>query len=161
MNEAFPADPFPAYNTRMNRYPDFFVAPMRQELVSLGIKELHTPDEVDAAVTGTPGTLMVVVNSVCGCAAGKARPGLALALRHGARPDVMTTVFAGFDLEATARARTYFTGQPPSSPSIALFRGGKLVYMLGRSQIENRDALQIATELTTAFDKFCAAPSPA
>ena len=145
----------------MNRYPEFFVAPMRQELVSLGIQELHTPEEVDAAVTGTPGTLMVVVNSVCGCAAGKARPGLALALRHGAKPDVSASVFAGFDIEATARARSYFTGQPPSSPSIALFRGGKLVYMLGRSQIENRDALQIATELTTAFNSFCAATSPA
>ena len=145
----------------MMRYPDFFVAPMRQELTRLGIQELHTPEEVDRAVTGTPGTLMMVVNSVCGCAAGKARPGIALALGHAVRPDVVTTVFAGFDLEATERARSYFTGQPPSSPSIALFRRGELVYMLGRGQIENRDALQISAELTTAFDKFCAAASPA
>ena len=143
------------------RYPDFFVAPMRQELTRLGIQELHTPDEVDAAVTGTPGTLMVIVNSVCGCAAGKARPGIALALRHALKPDVVTTVFAGFDVEATERARSYFTGQPHSSPAVALLRGGKLIYMLGRSQIENRDAPQIATELTAAFDKFCAAASPA
>jgi len=142
-------------------YPEFFVAPMRQELVSLGFRELRTASEVDAAVTGTPGTLMVVVNSVCGCAAGKARPGIALALRHGARPDVMTTVFAGFDLEATERARSYFTGVGPSSPSIALLRDGKLVYMLERHQIENRNALEIANELTAAFDRFCGAPTNA
>jgi len=142
-------------------YPEFFVAPMRQELVSLGFQELRTAAEVDAAVAGTPGTLMVVVNSVCGCAAGKARPGIALALRHGARPDVMTTVFAGFDLEASERARSYFTGFGPSSPSIALLRDGKLVYMLERHQIENRDALQIANELTSAFEKFCGTPAGA
>ena len=151
----------PGYNIGMNRYPDFFVAPMRQELTRLGVQELHTPAEVDAAVTGTPGTLMVIVNSVCGCAAGKARPGIALALGHSVKPDVVSTVFAGFDVEATERARSYFTGHPPSSPSVGLFRGGKLVYMLGRSQIENRDALQIAAELTEAFDKFCATTSPA
>jgi len=136
-------------------YPDFFVAPMRQELVDLGVKELRTPADVDAAVAGTPGTLMIVVNSVCGCAAGKARPGLALALRHGARPDAMTSVFAGFDIDATERARAYFTGRFPSSPAIALLQNGKLVYMLERSQIETRDALSIASELTSAFDRFC------
>src|SRR4051812_49835696 len=97
-------------------YPEFFVAPMRQELRDLGIRELRTAEEVDAAIANTPGTLMLVVNSVCGCAAGKARPGIALALRHGARPDAMTSVFAGFDLEATDRARTYFAGYAPSSP---------------------------------------------
>ena len=143
------------------RYPDFFVAPMRQELTSLGLQELRTPEDVDAAVANAPGTLMIVVNSVCGCAAGKARPGLALALRRGARPSVMTSVFAGFDVEATDRARSYFTGYRPSSPSIALLQNGKLVYMLERSSIENRDASAIAQELTSAFDKFCASPAVA
>ena len=103
---------------------------------------------------------MIVVNSVCGCAAGKARPGVALALRHANRPDVVATVFAGFDEEATARARGYFTGYRPSSPSIALLQNGSLVYMLERSQIENRDATAIAAELTTAFDRFCRPPPP-
>ena len=142
-------------------YPDFFVAPMREELNALGIRELRTPDEVDAAVANTRGTLMIVVNSVCGCAAGKARPGIALALRHGARPDAMASVFAGFDVAATDRAREYFTGYPPSSPSIALLRDGELVYMLQRSDIESRDALAIASELTAAFEKFCTAPTTA
>ena len=139
-------------------YPEFFVAPMRKELTDLGIKELRTPAEVDAAVTNTPGTLMIVVNSVCGCAAGKARPGVAMALRHDSRPDVIATVFAGADVEATDRARQYFSGYRPSSPSIALMRDGQVVYMLERSQIENRDAVSIASELTAAFEKFCAAP---
>jgi Protein of unknown function (DUF1094). len=142
-------------------YPEFFVAPMRQELTDLGIQELRTPDEVDAAVTGTAGTLMIVVNSVCGCAAGKARPGIALALRSGVKPSVVATVFAGADVEATDRARHYFTGYRPSSPSIALMRDGQVVYMLERSQIENRDALSIASELTAAFEKFCATPTTA
>ncbi len=136
-------------------YPEFFVAPMREELTSLGVQELRTPGEVDAAIANTTGTLMIVVNSVCGCAAGKARPGLALALRNGVRPDRVASVFAGFDSDATDRARSYFTGYAPSSPSIALFRNGKLAYMLERSQIENRDALAIAAELKTAFDTFC------
>ena len=138
-------------------YPEFFVAPMRDELLQLGIEELRTPAAVDAAITSDPGTVMVVVNSVCGCAAGKARPGLALALRHGARPDRMTSVFAGFDVEATAQARGYFKGVMPSSPSIALLRGGQLVYILERRDIEVRSAQQIAEELRTAFDKFCGA----
>ena len=142
-------------------YPEFFVAPMRQELTDLGIQELRTPDEVDAAVTGTAGTLMIVVNSVCGCAAGKARPGIALALRSGVKPNVVATVFAGADVEATDRARHYFTGYRPSSPSIALMRDGQVVYLLERSQIENRDALSIASELTAAFEKFCATPTTA
>jgi putative YphP/YqiW family bacilliredoxin len=142
-------------------YPEFFVAPMRKELTDLGIKELRTPADVDAAVKDTAGTLMIVVNSVCGCAAGKARPGVAMALRHHARPDVVATVFAGADMEATDRARDYFTGYRPSSPSVALLRGGKVVYMLERMQIENRDASAIAQDLTAAFDRFCAAPTTA
>jgi putative YphP/YqiW family bacilliredoxin len=142
-------------------YPEFFVAPMRQELVDLGVRELRTPADVDAAIAGTPGTLMIVVNSICGCAAGKARPGLALALRHGARPDTLASVFAGFDVDATERARAYFTGRFPSSPAIALLQNGKLVYMLERSEIETRDAIGIASELTSAFDRFCASTARA
>ena len=137
-------------------YPEFFVAPMREELTRLGVKELRTANDVDDAVTKTPGTLMVVVNSVCGCAAGKARPGVALALQHEAKPDVVATVFAGADIEATARARGYFAGYPPSSPSIALLRDGKLLYMMERHQIENQEAHVIARDLTAAFDRFCA-----
>jgi putative YphP/YqiW family bacilliredoxin len=139
-------------------YPETFVAPMRRELTDLGVRELRTPAEVDSAVTGTAGTLMIVVNSVCGCAAGKARPGIALALRNSVKPAVVATVFAGADVDATDRARQYFTGYRPSSPSIALMRDGQVVYMLERSQIENRDALSIASDLTAAFEKFCATP---
>ena len=128
---------------------------MRQELTQLGIQELRTAADVDAAVTAGPGTLMVVVNSVCGCAAGKARPGIALALRHANKPDRVATVFAGADIDATERARGYFTGYAPSSPSIGLFRDGSLVYMLERRDIENRDAYSIAMALTQAFDQFC------
>lgn len=131
---------------------------MRQELTRFGVKELRTADEVDKAVTATPGTLMIVVNSVCGCAAGKARPGVAMALGHANRPDVVATVFAGADVDATDRARSYFTGYAPSSPSIGLLKEGKLLYMLERSQIENRNAEEIAAVLTTAFDKFCGRP---
>jgi putative YphP/YqiW family bacilliredoxin len=137
-------------------YPEFFVEPMRRELTDLGVQELRTPTDVDAAIEAGAGTLMIVVNSVCGCAAGKARPGVALALRHAITPDRVATVFAGADVEATERARSYFTGYPPSSPSIALFRDGSLVYMLERRNIENRDAYAIATELRNAFDRFCA-----
>ena len=136
-------------------YPEFFIAPMRKELTDLGARELRTPEEVDAAVSGTPGILMVIVNSVCGCAAGKARPGVALALRHGVRPDVVATVFAGADIEATDKARSYFTGYAPSSPSIALLKDGKLVYMMERRQIEGKDAQQVASELIQAFDQHC------
>jgi len=142
-------------------YPEFFVSPMRKELTDLGITELRTPADVDAAVKNTAGTLMIVVNSVCGCAAGKARPGVAMALRHQSRPDVVATVFAGADMEATDRARDYFTGYRPSSPSVALLRGGKVVYMMERMQIEDRDASAIAQDLTAAFDKFCSTPTPA
>ncbi|HKT80697.1 MAG TPA: BrxA/BrxB family bacilliredoxin [Vicinamibacterales bacterium] len=136
-------------------YPEYLVAPMRQELNALGVAELRSAAAVDEAIKQTAGTLLVVVNSVCGCAAGKARPGLALALRHGARPDAMASVFAGFDVEATARAREYFGGFLPSSPSMALLKDGKLVFMLERSQIENRDALGVASQLTAAFETFC------
>lgn len=136
-------------------YPEFFVAPMREELTQLGFEELRTPDAVDTAIGTTNGTLLVVVNSVCGCAAGKARPALALALRHGVRPDRLTSVFAGFDVDATDQARSYFTGFAPSSPSIALLRDGKLVYMMERRQIESRMADQIAADLRAAFEKYC------
>ena len=142
-------------------YPEFFVGPMRQELTDLGARELRTAADVDTAVAGTAGTLMIVVNSVCGCAAGKARPGIAMALRHGVRPDVVATVFAGADTEATDRARHYFAGYRPSSPSIALMRDGQVIYMLERTGIENREAPAIAAELTAAFEKFCTTPTVA
>ena len=137
-------------------YPEFFIAPMREELTRLGVQELRTAEAVDAAVAGTSGTLMVVVNSVCGCAAGRARPGIAMALQHGTRPDVVATVFAGADIEATERARGYFAGYPPSSPAVALLRGGRLVYMMERHQIENQEADAIARDLAAAFDEHCA-----
>jgi putative YphP/YqiW family bacilliredoxin len=136
-------------------YPDEMVRPMREDLTRIGFQELRTAQEVDAMLAKTAGTTLVVVNSICGCAAGKARPGVALALTHSVRPETLATVFAGNDREATARARTYFTGYQPSSPSIALLRDGKLVFMLERSQIEGRMAEQIAAELTAAFDRFC------
>ena len=131
---------------------------MREELTRLGVQELRTAADVDSAVTNTPGTLMIVVNSICGCAAGKARPGVALALNHRVHPDRVATVFAGADMEATDRARGYFTGYPPSSPSIGLLRDGKLVWMLERREIEGQGPEQIAAALTTAFDTFCGRP---
>jgi bacilliredoxin len=136
-------------------YPDYLTAPMRQELTVLGARECRTAPDVDAALAA-PGVVMMVVNSVCGCAAGKARPGIAMALRHPNRPDSVATVFAGADLEATARAREYLTGFGPSSPSIALLRDGKLLYMVERRDIESRSAEAIADLLTLAFDKYCA-----
>ena len=138
-------------------YPEFFIAPMREELTRLGVKELRTPDDVDTTVKAAGETVMVVVNSVCGCAAGKARPGVALALQHENKPDTLATVFAGADVEATERARSYFVGYPPSSPSIALMRDGKMLYMMERHQIENQEADTIARDLTAAFEKHCAA----
>ena len=138
-------------------YPEFFIAPMREELTRLGVKELRTPDDVDTTVKAAGETVMVVVNSVCGCAAGKARPGVALALQHENKPDTVATVFAGADVEATERARSYFVGYPPSSPAIALMRDGKMLYMMERHQIENQEADTIARDLTAAFDKHCAA----
>ncbi|MEP6919964.1 MAG: BrxA/BrxB family bacilliredoxin [bacterium] len=136
-------------------YPEIMIRPMREELTRLGFEELRTPDDVDQTLQNSKGTVMVVVNSVCGCAAGKARPGIALALQHEVRPDKTATVFAGADIEATEKARSYFTGFRPSSPSIALLKDGKLVYMLERHQIEGRGPSQIAQELTQAFDQYC------
>ena len=137
-------------------YPEMLIAPMRGEMTAMGAMELKTAAQVDEAVKNTRGTLMIVVNSVCGCAAGKARPGIAMAMRHAVKPDVLATVFAGGDVEATDRARGYFTGYPPSSPSIGILRDGKLVYMLERRDIESRSADMIAAELTSAFDRVCA-----
>lgn len=136
-------------------YPEYLVAPMRRELVDLGVKECRTPAEVDEFVK-TPGVTMMVVNSVCGCAAGKARPGIAMALQHSNRPENVATVFAGADVEATARAREYFTGFAPSSPSVTILKDGKPVYMVERRDIESRSAEGIADLLTLAFDKYCA-----
>lgn len=136
-------------------YPDYLTAPMRQELTMLGVRECRTAADVDEVVK-SPGVVMMVVNSVCGCAAGKARPGIAMALEHAHRPDVLASVFAGADVDATTRAREHFTGYPPSSPSIALLRDGKLLYMIERRDIETRPAEAIADLLTLAFDKYCA-----
>jgi putative YphP/YqiW family bacilliredoxin len=138
------------------RYPEHFLAPMREELVRVGFEELRSSADVDHAVT-RPGTTMIVVNSICGCAAGKARPGIALALDGaGPRPDHLGTVFAGGDLEATARAREYFAPYPPSSPSVALLKDGRLVYMMQRRDIESQSAEAIARRLQAAFDEHCA-----
>jgi len=135
-------------------YSELMIRPMREELTRIGVAELKTPEDVDKTVN-SEGTVMVVVNSICGCAAGKARPGIAQALQHSVRPDKVATVFAGADIEATEKARSYFTGYEPSSPSIALLKDGKLVWMLERRQIEGKDAFQVATELTRAFDQYC------
>ncbi|MDZ4746545.1 MAG: BrxA/BrxB family bacilliredoxin [bacterium] len=142
----------------MMAYDPMFVKPMREELTSLGIKELSTAADVDAAIK-EPGTTMVIVNSVCGCAAGGARPGVALALKHGTLPDNMVTVFAGQDTEATERMRSYFTGMPPSSPSIAIVRDGELVAFMPRHHIEGRTPEMIASALTASFDQLCAPAS--
>jgi putative YphP/YqiW family bacilliredoxin len=140
-------------------YPEIMVIPMREELTRMGVQELRTAEEVDRAVVNQPGTAMVIVNSICGCAAGRMRPAVRIALQNSVRPEKMFTVFAGQDAEATERARSYFSGYPPSSPSIALFRDGKLVYMMQRSDIEHREAADIAVELKKTFDKFCAVPA--
>jgi putative YphP/YqiW family bacilliredoxin len=137
-------------------YPEIMIKPMREDLTRLGVEELRTAEAVDSTVPNSQGTLMVIVNSICGCAAGKARPGVALALQNAVKPDKVATVFAGADIEATERARSYFTGYGPSSPSIALLKDGQLVYMLERYEIEGRTASQIATELTNAFEQHCA-----
>ncbi|MET0623803.1 MAG: BrxA/BrxB family bacilliredoxin [Pyrinomonadaceae bacterium] len=137
-------------------YSEILIKPMREDLTRAGIEETRTPEEVERAIGETKGTLLVVVNSVCGCAAGKARPGLAMALQNEAKPDRTITVFAGADIEATAKAREHFAPYPPSSPQIGLFKDGQLVFMLERHQIENRFAEQIAQELTQAFDRYCA-----
>jgi putative YphP/YqiW family bacilliredoxin len=140
-------------------YPEIMIIPMREELTRLGIREVRSAAAVDEAVKRS-GTTMVVVNSVCGCAAGRMRPAVRMAMEHATRPDHAVTVFAGQDQEATERARSYFTGYPPSSPSIALLRDGRIVHMMQRSDIEHREAVDIAGELRAAFDKFCAKADP-
>ena len=136
-------------------YDERFVTPMRQELTRLGVEELRTPDEVDAKLKDMKGSTLVVVNSICGCAARMARPAVAMALQHEKKPDHLTTVFAGQDADATERARSYFTGYAPSSPQIALMKDGKIVFMLERWQIEGRSANAIAEDLVDAFDEHC------
>ena len=143
----------------MPMYPEIMVIPMREELTRLGIEELRTPDEVDRALNKQPGTALVIVNSICGCAAGRMRPAVRLALQNAARPDHAYSVFAGQEKEATDRARSYFTGYPPSSPSVAILRDGRLVYMMQRRDIESREAPAIAADLKAALDKFCAKPA--
>ena len=135
-------------------YDERFVTPMRQELTQIGVEEMRTPKEVEARLNAQ-GTTLVVVNSICGCAARNARPAVARAIQHDVRPDQLTTVFAGQDVEAVQRARSYFTGYAPSSPQIALMKDGEVVYMLERHQIEGRTAEDIARDLTRAFDKYC------
>src|SRR6476469_5809896 len=138
-------------------YPEIMIRPMREDLTRLGVEELRTAGAVDETIQNSQGTLMVVVNSICGCAAGKARPGVALALQNSVRPDRIGTVFAGADIEATDRARSYFTGYRPSSPSIGILKDGELVYMMERHQIEGRGPEDIASELKRAFEEVCAA----
>lgn len=140
-------------------YPELMIIPMREELTRLGIEELRSAQEVEQVLGRKQGTVMVVVNSVCGCAAGRMRPAVRLALEHPVRPEKMVSVFAGQDREATEQARRHFADYPPSSPSIALLRDGELVFMLQRMDIENREAEDIAQDLTSAFDRFCARSS--
>ena len=136
-------------------YPPEVTEPCRQDLTTAGFTELKSPADVDMALRNAPGTTLIVVNSVCGCAAGMARPGVKLAVQHEKVPDRIATVFAGVDREATDRARSYMPGYPPSSPSIALFKDGQLVYMMERWQIEGRGPQDIAYDLVEAFDQFC------
>src|SRR6185312_7817276 len=137
-------------------YPEIMVVPMREELTRLGVEELKTASDVDSKLQAPQGTTLVVVNSICGCAAGRMRPAVRAALQHSSKPNRAFSVFAGQDMEATERARAYFTGYPPSSPSLALFSEGKLVHMMQRSDIEHRDSADIATELRRIFDQHCA-----
>lgn len=141
-------------------YDERFITPMRQELTRLGVEELRTATDVDAKFAKQQGTVLLVVNSMCGCAARNARPAIAEALKYPVRPDHSYTVFAGQDADATRRAREFVVGYAPSSPSIALFKDGKLVYMMERYQIEGRGAGEIAADLTSAFDRYCAQESP-
>jgi putative YphP/YqiW family bacilliredoxin len=143
----------------MPMYPEIMVIPMREELTRLGIEELRTPEQVDQALKNRQGTTMVVVNSICGCAAGRMRPAVRMAMENSVRPDHAYSVFAGQEKEATERARSYFTGYPPSSPSIGILRDGQLVYLMPRSDIERREAPAIAADLKAAFDKLCAKPA--
>jgi putative YphP/YqiW family bacilliredoxin len=136
-------------------YDEMMIAPMRRELTDLGIAEARTPQDVDNCLKTGQGSALVVINSVCGCAAANARPGVAFAMEHGKKPEKAITVFAGNDREATAQARSYMVGYQPSSPSIALFKDGELVFMLERYQISGRDAEDIGKELISAFEKNC------
>ncbi len=142
-------------------YPEELIAPMRQDLLQLGFKELRTADEVDEVLGTEQRTTVVAINSVCGCSAGGMRPGVAASLSNEIKPDVLVSVFAGQDLEATERAREYFTGYPPSSPAIALMKDGKLVYMLERHEIEGRHPLEIADTLKAVYDEHCSASQEA
>lgn len=142
-------------------YDERYVTPMREELTQLGVSEMRTAEEVDAKLKSTQGTTLVVVNSICGCAARNARPAVAKAIKGEVKPDMLTTVFAGQDIEAVQRARSYFTGYAPSSPQIALMKDGKLVYMIERHQIEGRSSDDIAADLTRAFEKYCEARTAA
>ena len=141
--------------SKPQQYPEALIAPMRQDLLRFGIEEARTAAQVDALLASTSGTVMIVTNSVCGCAAGKARPGIGLALRHSIRPDKAASVFAGADLEAVARVRELLPGIPPSSPSVSLFVDAKPVFVLQRHEIESREAPEIASMLTAAFDRYC------
>jgi len=134
---------------------DILIQQMKDEVTRLGVKELQTPADVDAAFTQNKGTMLVVINSTCGCAGGTARPALARSLEHGTKPSSMVTIFASTDREATARAREHFTNQPPSSPSFVLMKDGKFVHMIHRHQIEGHTVEQVTKELTAAFDKYC------
>ncbi len=136
-------------------YPEMLVAPMREDLSRIGFRELRTASDVDDALGEEKRTTLLVVNSVCGCAAGAARPGVFLSLQEGKRPDVLTTVFAGQDLEATERARSYIVGYPPSSPAVALFKDGELAWMMERHQVEGRSPYEIAETLNEAYERLC------
>lgn len=136
-------------------YPEMLIKPMREDLTRFGVEETRTPEEVDQVIRNTKGTVMVVVNSVCGCAAGLARPAIGMALKHSVVPDKVVTVFAGADIAATDRARSYFKGYFPSSPSVGILQDGQIKFMLERHQIEGRDPVAIAGDLTEAFDRLC------
>ncbi len=136
-------------------YPEMMVAPMREDLVRVGFSEMRTPDEVDTLLGSETGTTLVAVNSVCGCAAAMMRPAVWMSLQGEKKPEVLTTVFAGQDLEATDRTRDYITGYPPSSPSVGLFKDGQLVYFMERHQIEGRNPEDIAADLRTAYEEHC------
>ena len=136
-------------------YPEEMIKLMREDLTRFGVEETRSPEEVDNAIQKTDGTVMVVVNSICGCAAGLARPAIGMALKHSVKPDKVITVFAGADIDATQRARSYFKGYFPSSPSVGILQNGKIAFMLERHQIEGRDPMSIAKNLTEAFDRLC------
>lgn len=144
------------FPTTPNRYPEQLIARMREDLTQYGVEEARTAADVNRLLAPDSGTVLFITNSVCGCAAGKARPGVGLALRHSTRPDKVATVFAGADIEAVARLRELLPGVPPSSPSVALFREGKPIWVLHRFQIESSDAESISETLTDAFDQYCA-----